>query len=633
MSEATAERDRIETNIPARLDRLPWVRFHWLVVVGLGTVWILDGLEVTIVGSIASRLTEKGSGITISTAQIGTAAAIYVAGACLGALFFGQLTDRFGRKKLFLITLGVYIAATLATAASWTAWYFFLCRFFTGAGIGGEYAAINSAIDELIPARVRGRVDLIINGSYWVGSAAGSAIAIVLLDKALLSANIGWRISFALGAILGLGVLFVRRNVPESPRWLFIHGREDEAEEIVRGIESDVEEEGGDLDEPDETLEVRQRDNIPFREIARTAFKLYPRRAVLGLALFVGQAFLYNGVTFNLGTLYTTFFKVSSSFVPVFIIVFAVGNFLGPLLLGRLFDTIGRKPMIAGTYIGSAVVAAVMAVLFTGNSLGSPWALEAFIFGTFFLASAGASAAYLTVSEIFPMETRALAIAFFYAIGTGIGGIAGPLLFGNLIGSKNRGEVAIAFFIGAAVMAVGGIVEIFFGVKAEQQSLEDIAKPLTVEDAEQGPARGERDGDGEGDDGERSPEQRDAQRRERENEERRERIRRRRESSRAGRSRYRPGPSRGGYPYYSPGMIGTSLRTRETSDTALDREIESIGRAVDEGGTVDRRELERLVGGRRWGPGRFRRALGQAVREGRVRQVGRDRYGPPDAGS
>ena len=271
MSEATAERDRIETNIPARLDRLPWVRFHWLVVVGLGTVWILDGLEVTIVGSIASRLTEKGSGITISTAQIGTAAAIYVAGACLGALFFGQLTDRFGRKKLFLITLGVYIAATLATAASWTAWYFFLCRFFTGAGIGGEYAAINSAIDELIPARVRGRVDLIINGSYWVGSAAGSAIAIVLLDKALLSANIGWRISFALGAILGLGVLFVRRNVPESPRWLFIHGREDEAEEIVRGIESDVEEEGGDLDEPDETLEVRQRDNIPFREIARTA--------------------------------------------------------------------------------------------------------------------------------------------------------------------------------------------------------------------------------------------------------------------------------------------------------------------------------------------------------------------------
>ncbi|MBV8258477.1 MAG: MFS transporter, partial [Actinobacteria bacterium] len=242
---AGGERRRIETKIPARLDRLPWAKFHWLIVVGLGTVWILDGLEVTIVGSIASRLTEKGSGIAISTAQIGTAAAVYVAGACVGALFFGQLTDRFGRKKLFLITLGVYIVATLATAASWTAWYFFLCRFFTGAGIGGEYSAINSAIDELIPARVRGRVDLIINGSYWVGSAAGSAVAILLLDKSLLSAHVGWRLSFLIGAILGLGILFVRRNVPESPRWLFIHGREEEAEAIVRDIEGAVEKETG----------------------------------------------------------------------------------------------------------------------------------------------------------------------------------------------------------------------------------------------------------------------------------------------------------------------------------------------------------------------------------------------------
>jgi MFS family permease len=589
---ASVEPGRIETNIPARLDRLPWAKFHWLVVIGLGTVWILDGLEVTIVGAIAPRLTEKGSGIAISTAQIGAAAAFYVGGACLGALFFGQLTDRFGRKKLFLLTLGVYIVATLATAASWTAWFFFLCRFFTGAGIGGEYAAINSAIDELIPARVRGRVDLIINGSYWLGAAAGSAAAIVLLDKSLLSASVGWRISFFLGALLGLAVLVVRRNVPESPRWLFIHGREEEAEAIVRDIEHAVAQESDEhLDEPDRTITVRQRERIPFREIAKTAFRRYPRRAVLGLALFIGQAFLYNGVTFNLGTLYSTFWKVSSGFVPVFLIVFAVGNFLGPLLLGRLFDTVGRKPMIAGTYLGSAAVAAVMAVLFTGHALGgSAWTFEAFVFGTFFLASAGASAAYLTVSEIFPMETRALAIAFFYAVGTGIGGIAGPLLFGKLIASGSRGEVAAAFLIGAVVMAVGGIVEIFFGVKAEQAPLEDIAQPLTAEDAERTPER-----------------------------------------ERKGRRRYRPGPGLE-YPFYSPGFVGTSLR-RPSAVSELQREVEAIGRAVDEGGPISRDELFRDVGARRWGPGRFRRALSEAVAAGRIRRSGRGRYEAPEPGT
>jgi MFS family permease len=589
---ASVETGRIETSIPARLDRLPWAKFHWMVVIGLGTVWILDGLEVTIVGAIAPRLTESGSGLAITTAQIGTAAAVYVAGACSGALFFGQLTDRFGRKKLFLITLGVYILATLATAASWTAWFFFLCRFFTGAGIGGEYAAINSAIDELIPARVRGRVDLIINGSYWVGSAIGSAVAILLLDKALLSASLGWRLAFLLGAVIGLGVLVVRRNVPESPRWLFIHGREEEAEAIVRDIEQAVERETGDrLEQPDETLTVRQREKIPFREIAKTAFQRYPRRAVLGLALFIGQAFLYNGVTFNLGTLYTTFFGVSSSFVPVFLIVFAAGNFLGPLLLGRLFDTVGRKPMIAGTYLGSAAIAALLAILFTGHALGgSPWTFQAFIFATFFLASAGASAAYLTVSEIFPMETRALAIAFFFAVGTGIGGIIGPLLFANLIASGNRGDVATAFFIGAAVMAIGGIVEIFFGVKAEQVPLENIAKPLTAEEAEHMPDR-----------------------------------------EREGRRRYRPGPGLE-YPYYSPGLVGTSLR-RPTALVELQQEVEAIGRAVDEGGPTTRDELYRTVGARRWGPGRFRRALDEAVATGRIRRTGRGRFEAPEPGA
>jgi MFS family permease len=475
----------IETRIPARLDRLPWSRFHWLVIVGLGTVWILDGLEVTIVGSVASRLTEDGSGISISPGQIGVAAAIYVAGACLGALFFGQLTDRFGRKKLFVLTLAIYITATVATAFAFAPWYFFVCRFFTGAGIGGEYAAINSAIDELIPARVRGRVDLMINGSYWLGSAAGSAAALLLLDTAIFAKDFGWRLAFGLGAVLGLTIMLVRRNVPESPRWLFIHGREDEAERIVDDIEEDVREESGEeLSEPDESMEVRQRESIPFREIARVAFKLHPKRAVLGLSLFVGQAFMYNALTFDLGTILGTFFGVASATVPVFVIIYAFGNFLGPMTLGRLFDTVGRKPMISGCYLGSAALTVVLAFLLLGDTLGR-WTFLALIVGIFFLASAGASAAYLTVSEIFPMETRALAIAFFYAVGTAVGGITGPLLFGHLIGSGERSQVAIGFFIGAGVMALGGIVELMFGVKAEQQKLEDIAEPLTVGEAEE----------------------------------------------------------------------------------------------------------------------------------------------------
>jgi MFS family permease len=594
----------IETNIPGRLDRLPWSRFHWLVVIGLGTVWILDGLEVTIVGSIASRLTEKGSGISIGAGGIGTAAAIYVVGACVGALFFGQLTDRFGRKKLFIITLTVYILATIATAFAWTPWYFYLCRFFTGAGIGGEYSAINSAIDELIPARVRGRVDLIINGSYWIGSAAGSALALFLLSS-VFPKDIGWRIAFGLGAVLGLTIMLVRRHVPESPRWLFIHGKEDEAERIVSEIEQAIErEEGEDLEDVEDTIKVRQREAIPFRSIGKTAFKLYPRRAILGFALFVGQAFLYNGVTFNLGDFYSTFYGVSSSFVPVFIIVFAVGNFLGPFLLGRLFDTVGRIPMISGTYLGSAAVATVLAFLFLGETLHSPWAFEAFIFGTFFLASAGASAAYLTVSEVFPMETRALAIAFFYAIGTGAGGIAGPLLFGHLIATNSRGWVTVAFLIGAAVMALGGIAELFLGVKAEQASLEDIAKPLTAEEAEEGAMPGE--------DAEESEDER--------------RWREREEGDRA--RRYRLGPG-GGERFYSPGMVGTAGATRRAHPSLRDREIDAIAAALDDGGPMRIRELHTRVGARRWGPGRFDSALATAVREGRARRLSRTTVGPP----
>jgi MFS family permease len=617
----SAQPQTIETRIPARLDRLPWARFHWLVVIGLGTVWILDGLEVTMVGSVATQLTVKGSGIELTTGQIGVAAAAYVAGACLGALFFGQLTDRFGRKKLFIITLGVYILATVATAFSFAAWYFYLFRFLTGAGIGGEYAAINSAIDELIPARVRGRVDLIINGSYWVGAMAGSAAAIFFLSSTFAT-DVGWRLCFGVGAVLGLAIMLVRRSVPESPRWLFIHGREEEAEEIVSSIERSVAEETGqELEEPDESIEVEQREVIPFREIARTGFVDYPRRAVLGLALFVGQAFIYNGITFNLGTLFSTFFGVSAGFVPVFLIIYAAGNFLGPLLLGRLFDTVGRKPMITISYLGSAIAGAILAFLFANGTINSEWWFEALVVVTFFLASAGASAAYLTVSEIFPMETRALAIAFFYAVGTAAGGIVGPLLFAHLIASGSRSEVATAFYIGSAVMAVGGIAEIFLGVRAEQKALEDVATPLSAEAAE-GEGGEAKTGDG---DAEQKDERAQARRAAADRERRiRERTQRRQTWERTGRRRYRPGPGGG---MYAPMMAGTWSAPDPAAD-GLEPQIEAIERTLAESGPTERRRLAQLVGARYWGPGRFRLALQEALREGRVRRVSRNVVAP-----
>jgi len=490
----------IETRIPSRLDRLPWSGFHWRIVFGLGTAWVLDGLEVTMVASVGSRLTEHGAGLGLSVSGVGLAGALYITGACLGALFFGQLCDRFGRKKLFLITLGLYIVSTVATAFSFAPWFLFTARFLTGAGIGGEYSAINSAIDELIPARARGRVDLMINGSYWLGSILGSAAALFFLSS-VFPVDLGWRLAFGVGAVIGLSVMFVRRKVPESPRWLFIHGREDEAEAIVAGVEEEVRADTGqDLAEADKSITVRQRTTIPFREIARVAYKLYPKRAILCLALFTGQAFLYNGITFNLGTLMTGFYKVSSSVVPVFIIIYAAGNLAGPLVLGRLFDTVGRKPMISATYLGSALLGVVLAGLFVTGSLTSVTFIIVVV-AVFFLASAGASAAYLTASEIFPMETRALAIAFFYAIGTAAGGISGPLLFGSLISSGAKSEVAIGFLIGAAVMAIGGVAELLFGVRAAGQQLEDVARPLTAagpEAADAGSGQHPREGNGSG---------------------------------------------------------------------------------------------------------------------------------------
>jgi MFS family permease len=611
----------IRTNIPARLDRLPWSRFHWRVVFGLGTVWILDGLEVTIVGSVAARMTEKGSGISLSSADIGTAAAIYVAGACIGALVFGHLTDRYGRKKLFMLTMLLYIAATVATAFAFAPWYFFLTRFLTGMGIGGEYSAINSAIDELIPARNRGQVDLSINGSYWVGSAIGAVAALVLLDTSIFAVDVGWRLAFGMGAILGFGILLVRRHVPESPRWMFIHGREEEAERIVDQIEREVEADVGEpLREPREAIVVRQRDAIPFREIAAVAFKRYTHRSILCLALVVGQAFLYNAVTFDLGTILHSFFDVSSGSVPYFMVIFAVGNFLGPLLLGRLFDTVGRRPMIAGTYLGSAVLTAVLAILLRSGELTAA-SFIAMVGLTFFVASAGASSAYLTVSEVFPMETRALAIAFFFAIGTAIGGITGPALFGQFIHSGNADQVATGFFIGAAVMALGGLAEARYGVRAEQRSLEAIAQPLTAEGIE-GPPPDDR-----------SPEDRRvAHERDRRAQARADR---RRDRERDGLGRVRPGP---GSQFYSPGMQGTAGqadRHAAVSEQELDGEIELLCAILADRGRCDRDELRRLAHAQAWGPGRFRTALREAEDDGRVRRVPGGAYEParPVAGS
>ncbi|MFF7449192.1 MULTISPECIES: MFS transporter [unclassified Streptomyces] len=473
----------VTSNIPARLDRLPWSRWHWTIVIGLGTVWILDGLEVTVVGNIAGRLSEPGSGLPISSGQVtGLAAALYVAGACAGALFWGRLTDKWGRKKLFMITLAVYLAATALTAVSFSTWWFFTFRFLTGFGIGGEYAAINSAIDELIPAKYRGRVDLMINGSFWLGAVGGSLLSIVALDTSVLAKDVGWRLTFALGAVLALVILLVRRHVPESPRWLLIHGREEEAEEIVSSIERQVESERGErLPEPspDAELTIHQRGGVTFAEIARTVFSKYRRRAILGFALFIGQAFLYNAITFGFGAILTKFYDVPTGSTGYYFAVIAIGNFMGPLLLGKLFDTVGRRVMISSTYLLSGLFLFGTAWLFDRGALDAT-TLTACWCAVLFFASAGASSAYLTVSEIFPMETRAMSIAFFYALGTAAGGISGPLIFADLTETGKVGDTVLAFQIGATLMCLAGLVAVLLAVRAEGRSLEDIARPLTA---------------------------------------------------------------------------------------------------------------------------------------------------------
>jgi MFS family permease len=471
----------IETNIPARMDRLPWSRWHWMVIIGLGTVWILDGLAVTIVGAIGGRLTEDDSGIALTAAQIGAAGSAYILGACAGALYFGRLADRIGRKKLFMLTLAIFMAGSVATAFASSFALFLVCRVITGAGVGGEYSAIHSAVDELIPARVRGAVDLVIGGSYWIGTIFGSLASLLLLDTSLFPADVGWRIAFGMTAVMGLAILLVRRNVPESPRWLFLHGHDDEAERVTRGIERQVAPATGqELIEPRKTIRVKQRKPMGIGEIASVVFKMYPKRTFVGLSLFTGQAFLYNAIFFTYALVLTEIYGVNASSVGLYLLPFAVGNFLGPLLLGRFFDTIGRKPMIAGTYILSGVLLIVTGILFRNGTLDATTQTIAWCV-IFFFASAGASAAYLTVSEIFPMETRAMAIAFFYATGTIVGGFGGPLLFGALIESGDPDQIFIGYLVGAIVMILGGVVQATMGVEAAQRDLEDIAPPLSAQ--------------------------------------------------------------------------------------------------------------------------------------------------------
>jgi MFS family permease len=463
----------VETDVPARLDRLPWTRFHTLVVVALGVTWLLDGLEVTLAGSVAGAL-RSSPVLAMSDVEVGLSASCYVAGAVLGALVFGWLADRYGRKRLFNVTLGVYLVATALTAFAWDFASFALFRFLTGAGIGGEYTAINSAIQELIPARYRGRVDLAINGSFWIGAALGAVGALVLLSPGLLPPDMGWRAAFGIGAALGLVIVYLRRYLPESPRWLMTHGRLAEAERIVAVVEAQAG--PGDTGAP---ARIRlQRRHVGLADVARTLVRRYPARSVLGVVLMASQAFFYNAIFFTYALVLGRFFGVPDHRVGLYILPFAAGNFLGPLLLGRWFDVVGRKPMIVFTYAASGVLLAIVAALFNAGWLTATGQTVAWCV-VFFFASAAASSAYLTVGEVFPLEMRALSIAIFYTVGTGVGGIAGPWLFGALIGTGERDMIAVGYLLGSVLMLVAAALAARLVVPAERRALEEVAPPLS----------------------------------------------------------------------------------------------------------------------------------------------------------
>jgi MFS family permease len=471
----------IATDIPARLDALPFGRFHLLVIVALGITWILDGLEVTLAGALSGELRQNAA-LGLSNAQVGLAGSCYLCGAVLGAFLFGWLTDRLGRKKLFTVTLVVYLTATALTGLSWNAWSFVAFRCLTGAGIGGEYTAINSTIQELIPARFRGWTDLLINGSFWVGAAMGAGGSIVLLDPAFINPALGWRLAFLIGATIGLIILLMRLWIPESPRWLVTHGFPDAAEAVVRGIEAKFAASASSPPNREtQRVRLRMRDHTPLREVARTLFATYRQRTLVGLTLMAAQAFFYNAIFFTYALILADFYGTPADQVGWYILPFAAGNVLGPIVLGHLFDTIGRKIMIATTYAVSGVMLAITAYLFSQNLLSAATLTMAWM-TVFFFASAAASSAYLTVSEIFPLEIRALAIAFFYAIGTAIGGIVGPLLFGVLINTGSRGSVAMGYLLGSLLMGAAALVEARWGVAAERKPLETVSRPLAFAD-------------------------------------------------------------------------------------------------------------------------------------------------------
>jgi MFS family permease len=472
----------IKSYVPARLDRLPWSRWHWLIVGALGATWILDGLEVTLAGSLGGILTRPET-LGLTDTQVGASATCYLAGAVLGALFFGYGTDRLGRKKLFFITVSVYLVATGLSALSWNFTSYAVFRAITGAGIGGEYAAINSAIDELIPARVRGRVDLMINGSYWIGAALGAAATLVLLDPRWFPVWLGWRCAFGIGATIGLVVIFFRWWIPESPRWLMIHGRNEEAEKIVGEVERKImrSKPNGVIDSDYSGLfptRIQTRTYTPWHEIWNAIAHEHRRRSFLGFVLMLTQAFFYNAIFFTYALVLMRFYDVPEKNVGSYLLPFALGNVLGPMLLGHLFDTIGRKKMIATTYALAGILLAITGWLFHAGLLTAQTQTLAWTI-IFFIASAAASSAYLTVSEIFPLEIRALAIAIFYAIGTLAGGVGAPLLFGWIIGTKSSTALFVGYLVAAALMIFGAAIEAWIGVPAERRSLEHIAAPLS----------------------------------------------------------------------------------------------------------------------------------------------------------
>src|SRR5216110_635593 len=473
-----ANGETIESYVPARLDRMPWSSWHWLIVVSLGATWILDGLEVTLAGAVGGILTRHET-LGLTDTQVGASATCYLAGAVIGALLFGNGTDRFGRKKLFFITVAVYLVGTALSAFSWNFWSYAFFRAITGAGIGGEYAAINSAIDELIPARVRGRVDLIINGSYWIGAAVGAAATLVLLDPRHVPVWLGWRFAFGIGATLGLIIIFFRRWIPESPRWLMIHGRNAEAEQIVGDVERMITLRPDTLPAHDSPpTRIHTRTHTPWREIWNAVAHEHRQRSFLGLVLMLTQAFFYNAIFFTYALVLMRFYGVPASTVGGYLLPFALGNVLGPVVLGHFFDTIGRKRMITATYGLAGVLLALTGWLFQTGLLTAQTQTLAWTI-IFFVASAAASSAYLTVSEIFPLEIRAFAIAIFYAVGTLTGGVGAPILFGWIIATGSSDALFIGYLVAAVLMIFGAIVELWIGVAAERRPVEDVAAPLS----------------------------------------------------------------------------------------------------------------------------------------------------------